>query len=100
MSNRFKRATLPRWKNDDDLIRLLMTFERMIPLRNPSHLDDPALADRIYAMSEGSIGEISDLLVEAAVFAVTSGKEAIDRKVLESINWVAPSKRRLQPEGL
>lgn len=100
LSNRFKRATLPRWKNDDDFVRLLMTFERMIPLRNPSHLDDPALADRIYAMSEGSIGEISDLLVEAAVFAVTSGKEVIDRKVLESINWVAPSKRRLQPEGL
>jgi len=100
LSNRFKRATLPRWKNDDDYVRLLMTFERMIPLRNPSHLDDPALADRIYAMSEGSIGEISDLLVEAAVFAVTSRKEAIDRKILEAINWVAPSKRRSQPEGL
>ncbi|MBV5269086.1 MAG: TniB family NTP-binding protein [Afipia sp.] len=100
LSNRFKRATLPRWKNDDEYVRLLMTFERMIPLRNPSRLDDPALADRIFAMSEGSIGEISDLLVEAAVFAVTSGNEVIDRKALESIDWVAPSKRRSQPEGL
>lgn len=100
LSNRFEHAVLPRWQNDDDYARLLMTFERMIPLRNPSCLDDPALADRIYAMSEGFIGEISDLLVEAAVFAVTSKKEAIDRNVLESIEWVAPSKRRQQPEGL
>jgi len=100
LANRFEHAVLPRWKNDDDYIRLLMTFERMIPLRNPSYLDDSALADRIYAMSEGFLGEISDLLVAAAVHAVSTGKEAIDRKVLESIDWAAPSKRRLQPEGL
>ena len=72
LSNRFERAVLPRWKNDDDYIRLLMTFERMIPLRNPSRLDDPSLADRIYAMSEGYLGEISDLLKDAAAHAVQS----------------------------
>lgn len=100
LSNRFERAVLPRWKNDDDYIRLLMTFERMIPLRNPSRMDDPALADRVFAMSEGYLGEISDLLKDAAVHAVQSGREVIDRKTLESIEWVAPSKRRTQPEGL
>lgn len=69
-------------------------------MRNPSRLDDPSLADRIYAMSEGYLGEISDLLKDAAAYAVQSGREVIDRKTLESIDWVAPSKRRLQPEGL
>lgn len=100
LSNRFKPIVLPKWRNDDDFIRLLMTFERMIPLRHPSQLDEQALADRIYAMSEGLIGEVSDLLVEAAVLAVKTGREVIDRKVLESIEWVVPSKRRAQPEGL
>lgn len=100
LSNRFEHAVLPRWKNDDSYIRLLMTFERMLPLREASRLDDPALADRIYAMSEGYLGEISDLLVDAAVSAVASKVEKIDRKILESIEWTAPSKRRLQPEGL
>lgn len=100
LSNRFEHAVLPKWRNDDNFIRLLMTFERMLPLRYPSQLDDQAMVDRIYAMSEGFIGEVSDLLVDAAVFAVTSGKEMIDRKVLESIDWVAPSIRRGLPEGL
>ena len=98
LANRFDHARLPRWKNGDDFIRLLMTFEQMLPLRNPSRLDDPALADRIYSMSEGYIGEISRLLVEAAVAAVKTGKEAIDKRLLESIGWVAPSDRRKQPE--
>lgn len=100
LANRFDHAALPRWKNDDDFIRLLMTFERMIPLRNPSVLDDPALADRIYAMSEGYIGEISRLLVEAAVVAIKTGKEVIDRQILDSIGWVSPSDRRKQPEEI
>lgn len=98
LANRFDNAKLPRWKNDDDFIRLLMTFEQMLPLRRPSMLDDQALADRIYSMSEGYIGEISRLLVEAAVAAVKTGKEAIDKRLLESIGWVAPSDRRKQPE--
>lgn len=98
LANRFDHAKLPRWKNGDDFIRLLMTFEQMLPLRKPSMLDEPALADRIYSMSEGYIGEISRLLVEAAIAAVKTGKEAIDKRLLESIGWVAPSDRRKQPE--
>lgn len=98
LANRFDHAKLPRWKNGDDFIRLLMTFEQMLPLRKPSMLDEPVLADRIYSMSEGYIGEISRLLVEAAVAAVKTGKESIDKRLLESIGWVAPSDRRKQPE--
>lgn len=98
LANRFDHAKLPRWKNGDDFIRLLMTFEQMLPLRQPSMLDEPALADRIYSMSEGYIGEISRLLVEAAVAAVKTGREVIDKRLLESIGWVAPSDRRKQPE--
>lgn len=100
LANRFDTSSLPRWNNDDDYIRLLMTFEKMLPLRNPSGLDDPALADRIYAMSEGYIGEISRILVEAAVLAVKTGKEMIDRPLLGAIGWVSPSERRKQPEGI
>ncbi|NHC06406.1 TniB family NTP-binding protein [Azonexus fungiphilus] len=100
LANRFDHAALPRWRNDDDFVRLLMTFERMIPLRHPSVLDDPAVVDRIYAMSDGYIGEISRLLEEAAVAAIKTGKEMIDRQILDSISWVSPSDRRKQPEVL
>jgi len=97
LSNRFDHALLPRWANDDDFLRLLATFERVLPLRYPSVLIDGSLADKVYSMSEGYLGEISRLLVDAAVAAVESGQERIDKRVLDSIDWVPPSERRKEP---
>ena len=99
LSNRFDHALLPRWNNDDEFLRLLATFERAIPLRQPSNLIDGALADKIYSMSEGYIGEISRLLVQAAVRAVETRHERLDKKVFDSIGWEAPSDRRKEPRG-
>jgi GTPase SAR1 family protein len=99
LSNRFDRVMLPLWTNDDEYLRLLTTFERAIPLRLPSNLIDGALADRIYAMTEGYIGEVARLLVEAAVHAVKGKKERIDKKILEGIGWVSPSDRRKDLRG-
>ncbi len=99
LSNRFDHALLPLWDNDDEYLRLLVTFERAIPLRQPSNLVDGALADKIYSMSEGYIGEISRLLETAAVDAVETGAERIDKKRLDRIGWVAPSERRKEPRG-
>ncbi|HXA47580.1 MAG TPA: TniB family NTP-binding protein [Burkholderiaceae bacterium] len=97
LSNRFDHALLPRWSNDDAYLRLLATFERAIPLRRVSNLVDGALADKIYSMSEGYIGEISLLLVTAAVKSIETKREHIDRKILDQIDWTAPSDRRKEP---
>ncbi|MBS0513724.1 MAG: TniB family NTP-binding protein [Proteobacteria bacterium] len=97
LSNRFDHALLPRWANDDDFLRLLATFERVLPLRYPSVLIDGSLADKIYSMSEGYLGEISRLLVDAAVAAVERGQERIDKRILDTIDWVPPSERRKEP---
>jgi Cdc6-like AAA superfamily ATPase len=99
LSNRFDRALLPRWSNDEVFRRLLATFERIIPLRHPSELIDGALADKIYSMSEGYLGEISRLLVGAAVAAVETKQERIDKRLLDRIGWVPPSERRKEPRG-
>ena len=99
LSNRFDHALLPRWSNDDEFLRLLATFERAIPLRQPSNLIEGTLADKIYSMSEGYLGEISRLLVSAAVKAIETKQEHIDKKMLDRIDWVAPSERRKEPRG-
>lgn len=100
LSNRFDHALLPRWQNDDDYLRLLATFERAMPLRYASNLFEGVLADKIYSMSEGYIGEIDRLLCEAAVQAVVKGKECIDKKLLDRIAWTAPSDRRKEPRTM
>ncbi|MCU7846465.1 MAG: TniB family NTP-binding protein [Candidatus Thiodiazotropha sp. (ex Lucinoma kastoroae)] len=100
LSNRFDHALLPRWQNDDEYLRLLATFERAMPLRKASNLIEGGLADKIYSMSEGYIGEIDRLLIEAAVQAVIKGAECIDKKILDRIVWTAPSDRRREPRAM
>jgi type II secretory pathway predicted ATPase ExeA len=97
LSNRFDHALLPRWSNDEKFLRLLATFERAIPLQHPSDLIDGSLADKIYSMSEGYLGEISRLLVDAAVAAVETQQERIDKRLLDRIGWAPPSERRKEP---
>lgn len=99
LSNRFDQALLPRWANNEMFLRLLATFERSIPLRHPSNLIDGALADKIYSMSEGYLGEISRVLESAAVRAVETGLERIDKRLLDGIGWISPSDRRKEPRG-
>ena len=53
LSNRFEPAVLPRWNLDRNFLRLLVSFERMIPLKRPSELQTRELAVRLYNMSEG-----------------------------------------------
>ncbi|MBU3082500.1 TniB family NTP-binding protein [Acinetobacter baumannii] len=94
LSNRFKPVELPLWKNDEEFLRLLASFEQMLPLKRPSNLTSEDLANRLYFLSEGYLGEISQLLVELAVIAIETGHEKIELNMLKEINWVPPSRRR------
>ena len=85
---------LPRWELDELFLRLLMSFERMLPLKEASNLHEMTLATRLMSLSEGYIGELSQLLSAAAVHAIQSGREKIDGKVLDEIRWTSPSQRK------
>jgi hypothetical protein len=106
LANRFEPAFLPRWTigdgvkpEADPFLQLLASFECMLLLKRRSNLTEPALALKILSMSEGLIGEISAVLTKAAVKAITSGKERIDLRVLEEIEFVPPSERKWRTEA-
>lgn len=99
--NRFKPTYLPKWKMvpsnvkaTEEYFKLLSTFEMMLPLAKPSGLTSRHLAMKIHTMSEGLIGEMSDLLKAAAIEAVKSGKEQITEPILSNINWITPDARK------
>jgi hypothetical protein len=100
VANRFEPAALPPWQLNQEFQMLLVSFERTFPLRKPSRLANEQVARKFLALSEGSLGELSVLLTSAAVYAVHSGAERIDEKVLAAIDWVPPSERRRRAERL
>jgi hypothetical protein len=65
-----------------------------LPLRQPSKLDVPDLVRFILDKSEGTIGEITSLLTRAAIIAIESGGEAINRKILALVDYESPTERR------
>lgn len=94
IANRFEPMFLPTWKLDNDFRRLLVSFEMMLPLREPSRLAQEPLLGRIYMMSEGLIGEVSTILVRAGVAAVQNKEERITSVTLDALKWMPPSERR------
>jgi hypothetical protein len=92
LANRFDLMTLRRWQIEDpDFWRLLRTLERRLPLRAPSNLTDPELASHIIARSDGLIGAMTKLLRQAAVHAVRTGHERIDRTMIDGVATTTPA---------
>lgn len=97
MSNRFEPEFLPLWNLDNEYGDLLASFERRLPLKKPSNLRDPAVAQKVLWMSEGILGEIHEILKRAAIEAIKKKSEQITLKIIEGIRWTLPSKRKNAP---
>jgi len=96
ISNRFVPEYLPKWNYSEEYLRLIMSFERLLPLRKPSILASEQLSKKILELSEGTIGEISNVISKAAIEAIKSKKEKIDIEILKNLDYVKPSDRRRQ----
>lgn len=94
LSNRFTPQRLPTWREGEELEALLESYEYILPLRKASDLASPRLANKILAMSEGTIGEISTLINAAAILAIESGEERITADILNKCQYVSPSDRK------
>jgi len=98
IANRFKPAFLPKWGFDEDYLRLLVTIEPKLCLKQESKLHEPLIAKRLHEESEGTIGELMELLQTLAKHAILSGKETITQEMvqrahLKTLNWKPPSLR-------
>ena len=94
LENRFEPFTLPLWKNDHELASLLASLTSTLPLQKPSLLMEPELIHFLLDKSEGIIGEIITLLNKAAILAIESGEEWINKKILARIGYLSPTERR------
>jgi hypothetical protein len=94
LENRFAPLTLPRWEADADACSLLASFAASFPLHRPSPIASTEMATYLLTRSEGTIGELTHLLTDAAVAAIESGEEAINQRTLLLAPYAGPSERR------
>ncbi|NMJ87772.1 MAG: AAA family ATPase [Thaumarchaeota archaeon] len=94
LSNRFKPTFLEKWEHDEDYLRLLASFERILPLKFPSQLTEKTISDYILMKSGGLIGEISQILESSCILAIESGVERINMNILKNIDYQSPDERR------
>lgn len=93
-----KVLTIATLRRPGTRVLVLSTFETRLPLRRPSDLAQPRLAERLHEMCEGIIGELAFVLQDAALGAIKSGDECITAKFLDRLGWVAPSMRFAQQQ--
>jgi len=94
LANRFKTTYMPKWKLDADYRRLLASFELMLPLKRASGLaQNKQLATRIFGMCSGTIGEISEILKQAAEIAIVTGEERITLDIIDKLEYQSPLDR-------
>lgn len=89
MKSRFDPAALDRWKLNVEYLRFLTSYQRLLPLAEPSDLASRELAPIIYSMAGETIGSTVNLLKAAASHALLIGKERIDKDVLKDVVWTA-----------
>lgn len=94
LENRFQPLVLPRWEPGGEACSLLASFAASFPLRRPSPIAAVEMAEYLLARSEGTIGELAALLTDAAVAAIESGEEAINRRTLLMATYAGPTERR------
>jgi hypothetical protein len=90
-ASRFDVITLPTWELTKEFQRILVGFEKVLPLKKSSRLHEPDLATLLHAICQGNLGDLHRLLVECAKVAIKNGQECIDLSIVEKMKWVRPT---------
>lgn len=98
ISSRFKPIFLKRWTMDREYVRLLASIEQYLPLRKPSNLATKEIAVEVLDLSDGYIGEVIELINQAAVLAIKSGSERVTLREIKECGFVKPSLRKSYEE--
>ena len=101
-ASRFQVEVLPLWKPGRDFQRLLVGFEEVLPLKEPSELNRREIAEQLHDISDGNLGDLRMLLVECARKAIETGVERITMDIVRAMGWRKPTRgiRERGPGGL
>lgn len=94
LANRFTPQVLPKWEFNTEYLQLLASFEYLLPLAKASNLIEKNIAEAILSLSDGTIGEISTLLNQAAIYSIQNNIEKINLDCLYQCDYISPYDRK------
>jgi hypothetical protein len=83
LAARFQSFPLPAWQANDVLMNFLVTWERLLPLREASGLGDPKIVAYLAKVSGGVLDVILKRVQNAALMALMDGSERITLELLK-----------------
>ncbi|WP_029936243.1 TniB family NTP-binding protein [Thiomicrospira pelophila] len=91
-ASRFDVAELPKWDLDTNFLKLLASYEKLLPIKYESDLKSKELATTLYQISSGNLGDLNKLLVACAKSAIETGEEKITHAIIMSHKDIKPTK--------
>ncbi|MCK9490711.1 MAG: TniB family NTP-binding protein [Sulfurimonas sp.] len=91
LSSRFDLIKLSKWELDKNFRGLLKAFEKRLPLKNASNLDERDKATLLHSISQGNLGDLHRLLIECATFCIENNKEEITLDIIGKYKWLKPT---------
>lgn len=90
-ASRFDVANLPKWELNEEFLRLLLSYVRLLPLKRQSNLASKEIAPLIFEISGGNFGDLNRLLIECAKEAILQGTEEITHEIIHKFKWLKPT---------
>ena len=87
MRRRWPRYDYSPLELDGEFARLLRSYGRLLPIAKASSLAAEPIRSTVHKMSSGVIGEVAEVLRQAAVRAINDGSEEITLATLDALNY-------------
>ncbi|NGM33057.1 AAA family ATPase [Methylobacterium sp. DB0501] len=98
-ANRFEPFVLPRWRLNQEFRSFVASYERLLPLPEPSNLADKEPLTALFNVSEGTVGRVVRVIQRATETAIEAGKPRVDLALLEAASRLPYGGERRRAAG-
>lgn len=98
-ANRFEPFVLPRWRLNQEFRSFVASYERLLPLPEPSNLADEGPLTAIFNIAQGTIGKAVWVLQEATEAAIKRNVPRLDTAQIEAAAKLPYSRERRRAVG-
>lgn len=82
-ASRFEPFMLPRWRLNQEFRSFVASYERLLPMPEPSNLADKEPLTALFNVSGGTVGRVVRVIQQATEAAIEAGRPRVDLALIE-----------------